>query len=188
MLFIQNYYQYIFHNLEIKGTERRWGKLEYFRNVLWRKNWASLVALGKDKEDNEEIWGQCKHDIRRDPNCFFSKACELFIEDLTRRSWMVTMKGKDASQRQRGLSCYGHWYLWLSCQFGVRFYKPFGLDHGEKGNFGASGPPYLFLSLECNKAYLNIVIYTTTLRKRHVLLAAGNARDICISISWNEPG
>ena len=24
----------------------------------------------------------------------FSKACELFIEDLTRRSWMVTMKGK----------------------------------------------------------------------------------------------
>ncbi|KAL0001200.1 hypothetical protein SO802_014981 [Lithocarpus litseifolius] len=24
----------------------------------------------------------------------FSKACELFIEDLTRRSWMLTMKGK----------------------------------------------------------------------------------------------
>ncbi|KAK7819980.1 nuclear transcription factor y subunit c-9 [Quercus suber] len=24
----------------------------------------------------------------------FVNACELFIEDLTRRSWMVTMKGK----------------------------------------------------------------------------------------------
>ncbi|CAK9141868.1 unnamed protein product [Ilex paraguariensis] len=24
----------------------------------------------------------------------FSKACELFIEELTRRSWMMTMKGK----------------------------------------------------------------------------------------------
>ncbi|GLT67830.1 hypothetical protein SLA2020_401090 [Shorea laevis] len=24
----------------------------------------------------------------------FSKACELFIEELTRRSWMVTMQGK----------------------------------------------------------------------------------------------
>ncbi|KAI4372233.1 hypothetical protein MLD38_010489 [Melastoma candidum] len=55
----------------------------------------SLVAPLEDPEDHEEIWGQRQDDLRRGPHhLIFFKACELFIKELTRRSWMMTLQGK----------------------------------------------------------------------------------------------
>ncbi|KAK7819503.1 nuclear transcription factor y subunit c-6 [Quercus suber] len=60
-----------------------------FRNV---EKWASLVAIGNDKEDHEEVRvDNVNMMISAEAPIVFSKACELFIEDLTRRSRMVTM-------------------------------------------------------------------------------------------------
>ena len=39
---------------------------DVFRNIEWwdvRENRATLVALGQDQEDHEEVWGGCEDDI-----------------------------------------------------------------------------------------------------------------------------
>ena len=52
-----------------------------------------LLPLARTKKIMKKS-GDNVHMISGESPVVFSKACELFIEDLTRRSWMVTMKGK----------------------------------------------------------------------------------------------
>uniref|UniRef100_A0A2N9ICT1 Transcription factor CBF/NF-Y/archaeal histone domain-containing protein n=1 Tax=Fagus sylvatica TaxID=28930 RepID=A0A2N9ICT1_FAGSY len=48
---------------------------------------ARIKKIMKKSGDNVKM-------ISGEAPIVFPKACELFIEDLTRRSWMVTMQGK----------------------------------------------------------------------------------------------
>nr|CAD1830753.1 unnamed protein product [Ananas comosus var. bracteatus] len=69
-----------------------------------RPDRPALSAAREDKEDNEAVGigvgvgsaavGYEVRMISGEAPIVFSKACELFVEELTRRAWAVTVRGK----------------------------------------------------------------------------------------------
>ena len=61
-------------------------------NMAGRK-WPHSLPLARIKKIMKKSSDDVKM-ISGEAPIVFSKACELFIEELTRRSWMMTMQGK----------------------------------------------------------------------------------------------
>ncbi|KAJ9147900.1 hypothetical protein P3X46_030014 [Hevea brasiliensis] len=66
--------------------------------ILWgglsgRRGGPHCLPLARIKKIMKKSGDDVKM-ISREAPIVFSKACELFIEELTQRSWMVTMQGK----------------------------------------------------------------------------------------------
>ncbi|KAI4367899.1 hypothetical protein MLD38_016525 [Melastoma candidum] len=61
--------------------------------VMSGKNVPHSLPLARIKKIMKKSGNDVKM-ISGEAPIVFSKACELFIEELTRRSWMMTLKGK----------------------------------------------------------------------------------------------
>ncbi|KAK6137505.1 hypothetical protein DH2020_028758 [Rehmannia glutinosa] len=68
-----------------------------------RENRSPLLATGANQENHEEIGRRREDDIGEAP-IVFSKACELFIEELTKRAWLMALQGKRRTMQKEDVA------------------------------------------------------------------------------------